>query len=160
MNIDTGLVDAYQAGIERTWGLSPQRAAPDAPNTKDAWSFTNIEVRVRRSAITRAWTQVVPQRPSHSTKDDSAPRCGRERRKGICLTWIPCMRFPRFHSRAPAIQGHTTSHARKICIRFSESTTAVRASALLPTLKTLSPGYSIVDGWNHQSPASPHRAGE
>ena len=41
MGIDTGLVDAYQAGIERTWGLNPEHRAPGAPDSPEAWSYTN-----------------------------------------------------------------------------------------------------------------------
>lgn len=41
MNIDTGLIDAYQAGIERTWGLNPEQRKPGAPDRQEDWSYTN-----------------------------------------------------------------------------------------------------------------------
>ncbi|MFN3437106.1 MAG: patatin-like phospholipase family protein [Acidovorax sp.] len=41
MGINTGLVDAYQAGIERTWGLNPERRQFGAPDRQEAWSYTN-----------------------------------------------------------------------------------------------------------------------
>jgi hypothetical protein len=41
--IDTGLVDSYQAGIERTWGLNPKPRSEQggATESKDAWSYSN-----------------------------------------------------------------------------------------------------------------------
>uniref|UniRef100_UPI00313E4368 patatin-like phospholipase family protein n=1 Tax=Hydrogenophaga sp. OTU3427 TaxID=3043856 RepID=UPI00313E4368 len=39
----TGLIDAYQAGIERTWGLNPvpRNAAAGNTESKDSWKYTN-----------------------------------------------------------------------------------------------------------------------
>lgn len=162
MNIDTGLIDAYQAGIERTWGLSPQRRAPNAPDTKDAWSFTNIS----KSETVRYHPRMDAGSATFADlralyKDDSAPPMWVLQATIGSKGDLPNM--DTLYEISPFIQGsshpgaHYESTPEKFAPQIQQIPTAVRASAAFADSQGVKPGLfkSLMVGiTNHLLPSS------
>lgn len=162
MNIDTGLIDAYQAGIERTWGLNPRPREFGAEDSTKAWSYTNLD---KDSA-----TKYPPRMDSKSAtfahlrdlyKDDSAPPVWVLQSTLGDKGKLPNM--DTLYEISPFIQGSPNKNApfqsvpEKFAPEIQEIPVAVRASAAFADSQGVQPGIlkSLMVGLsNHLLPSS------
>jgi hypothetical protein len=162
--IDTGLVDAYQAGIERTWGLNPNKrsATYASKETKDAWTYTNSTTQEgarylpRMAASSATFTQL-----RDLYKDEKSPPIWVLQATIGNKGNLPNM--DTMYEISPFIQGSSREDARwtsnpdEFQMEIEQIPTAVRASAAFADSQGVQPGIlkSLMVGiTNHLLPSS------
>lgn len=161
---DTGLIDAYQAGIERTWGLNPNRRSQKFAtlDSKEAWTYTNSNTvegarySPRMDATKATFSQLrelyngknpLPVWVLQATIGDKAK--------------LPNM--DTLYEMSPFIQGSSLPSARWTSVpsefqsEIAQIPTAVRASAAFADSQGVSPGVlkSLMVGIsNHLLPST------
>jgi hypothetical protein len=145
MGIDTGLVDAYQAGIERTWGLNPERRSIGAPDNPSAWSYTNNDKNIHsnyRPRMDGASATFAQLRELY--KDDTAPPMWVLQSTLGDKGFLPNMET--LYEISPFIQGSPNklapyeSSPSKFAPEIQQLPRAVRASAAFADSQGVQPG--------------------